>query len=459
MSEVHDISTAGRDIRYHLHSQTNPGRLVNEGPMVITHGEGCYVFTNKGQKLIDAMAGLWCTSLGFAHPRLAKAASAQYEKLGFYHTFNQKTPEITIDLAEAISALSPIANAHVYFATSGSEAIETMVKLAWMHYAGKGQPLRRKIITRQRSFHGSTIVAASMTGLPRMHREFGLPLPGFLHTGCPDFYREALPDETEADFVVRLAGELEAMILAEGPETIAAFVAEPINAGGGIVVPPQGYFAAIQAVLARYEILCLDDEIVCGFGRTGHWFGCETVGMKPDMMAVAKGLSSSYFPISAVILSDEIYQSLTQFNQDGSLFGHGFTNSGHPVGAAVALETLAIYREMEVNAHVQKMGKRLKTGLMNIAAGSHIVGQVRGEGLMIGVELMQQPATRQPFPPARGIGAAFDRQALSNGLIIRPMGDIIGFCPPLIADEDDIDQMLALFAKTLSDIEHQHHSS
>ena len=442
-----------RDVMFHLHSQTNPRRHEITGPLIVTHGEGVHVFDNHGKRYIEAMAGLWCTSLGFSNERLKRAAAEQYDKIGFYHTFNHKTPDVVIDLAEQLVAHSPIPNARAYFATSGSEAIETMVKLAWVYHAAQGEPQRRKIITRDRAFHGSTVVAGSMCGLPRMHREFGLPLPGFLYTLCPDPYRNKLPGETDAAFVARLAAELERLILAEGPDTIAAFVAEPINAGGGIVVPPEGYFAAIQAVLKRHGILCLADEIVCGFGRTGNWFGCETVSMQPDMMALAKGLSSSYFPISAVLLSEPVYTALGKVNEQGTLFGHGFTNSGHPVGAAVALETLRIYEEMDLVAHVRRMGARLRARLDDIAAGSAIVGQVRGAGLMLGVELVANPADGTPFPAAAGVGARIDEGALENGLIIRAMGDIIGFCPPLIVTEADIDEMTSKFADTLRQVE------
>jgi 4-aminobutyrate--pyruvate transaminase len=286
-----------------------------------------------------------------------------------------------------------------------------------------------------------------------MQREFGLPLPGFLHTLCPDAYRGLLEGETEDAFTDRLVAELERMIVAEGANTISAFIAEPINAGGGIVVPPAGYFEKVQEVLRRHDILMLDDEIVCGFGRTGNWFGCQTVGMKPDMMALAKGISSSYFPISAVMMSEAIHEGLAEFNQSGEIFGHGFTNSGHPVGVAVSLEALRIYHEMDVVSHVRKMGQRLRDGLRAASVGSKIVGQIRGEGLMIGVELVADPATRTPFAPAQRVGSMFDELALANGLIIRPMGDIIGFSPPLIVGEHEVDEMAALFGKTLAEVE------
>jgi 4-aminobutyrate--pyruvate transaminase len=453
MPDLRPNSAERRDVLFHLHSQTNPQQHESSGPMIITRGEGVHVFDNHGKRYIEGLAGLWCTSLGFNNERLKQAAAAQFDKIGFYHTFNHKTADVVIDLAEKLVELSPIPNARAYFATSGSEAIETMVKLAWVYHAANGQPQRRKIITRDRAFHGSTIVAASMCGLPRMHREFGLPLPGFLYTHCPDAYHNKLPGEDDTAFVVRLAADLEAMILSEGPDTIAAFVAEPINAGGGIVVPPDGYFVAIQAVLTRHGILCLADEIVCGFGRTGNWFGSETVGMRPDMMAMAKALSSSYFPISAVLLSAPIYAALQTMNADGGSFGHGFTNSGHPVGAAIALEALRIYHEMDVVAHVRHMGSRLRAHLDAVAARSKIVGQVRGAGLMLGMELVENPATGQAFPASARIGDQINACALEHGLIIRSMGDIIGFCPPLIVTESDIDEIAGKFADTLRVVE------
>jgi 4-aminobutyrate--pyruvate transaminase len=446
-------STEARDVLFHLHSQTNPTLHAEIGPLVMTRGEGVHVYGADGKRYLEAMAGLWCTSLGFSDKRLKAAAMAAYDKFGFYHTFNHKAPDAVIDLAEQLVALSPIPDAQAYFATSGSEATETMVKLAWVYHAARGKPGKRQIIARDRAFHGSTIVAASMCGLPRMHREFGLPLPGFLHTHCPDPYRGPQPDETLDAFTDRLAADLATMIEAEGPDTIAAFIAEPINAGGGVVVPPKGYFGKIEAVLRRHDILVLADEVVCGFGRTGNWFGCQTVDMQPEMMALAKGLSSSYFPISAVLLARPIRDALAEMNKAGELFGHGFTNSGHPVGAAVALETLRIYHSIDVVGHVRAMGARVRAGLEKIAAASSIVGQVRGEGLMFGVELVADPAIKAAFDPALKVGSAFDAQALENGLIIRAMGDTIGLCPPLIIKSHEVDEMLHLFAQTLKTVE------
>ncbi|MEW9310529.1 aminotransferase [Labrys neptuniae] len=446
-------SVASRDIAFHLHSQTNPKLLEEAGPLVITRGEGARIYDADGKSYIDAMAGLWCVSLGFANRRLAEAANRQYEELGFYHTFFHRTGEAVAELAEKLVELTGMSGGKAYFATSGSEANETMVKLAWIYHAARGKPSKRKIIARDKAFHGSTIAAASMCGLPFMHREFGLPLPGFLHTLCPSPYRGMLPGEDETAFVERLANELERLILREGPETIAAFIAEPIHAGGGIIVPPASYFERIQAVLTKYDILCLDDEIVCGFGRTGNWFGKETVGMRPHMMALAKGLSSAYFPISAVVMAPEIYDAVHSFNRQGGAFGHGFTNSGHPVGVAVALEAIRIYEEMDVVSHARRMGARLRGHFDEMARTSPIIGEVRGEGLMLGIEIVADKQTRTPFAPDCQAGLLFDRFAYDNGLVARCMGDVLGFSPPLIIDEKDVDDIAERCAVSIRQLE------
>jgi len=445
-------SLAGRDVVSQLHSQTNPTRFEETGPLVVARGEGIRVFDDAGKPYIDAMAGLWCASLGFNNDRLAAAAARQYAELGFYHTFFNRTHAPATELAEKLVSMTGMEGGKAYFATSGSEANETMVKLAWIYHTVRGKPTKRKVIARDRAFHGSTIAAASMCGLTFMHREFGLPISGFVHTLCPDRYRNMLPGETEEQFVDRLVSELEKLILREGPDTIAAFIAEPINAGGGIIVPPATYFEKIQAVLKKYDILCLDDEIVCGFARTGNWFGKETVGLKPDMMALAKGLSSSYFPISAVVLAPEIYDAVKEFNKQGGSFGHGFTNSGHPVGVAVALEAIKIYEEMNVVEHVRTMGARLRGHFDDMASRFPFIGDVRGEGLMLGIELVADRETRKPFDPALQAGLNFDRIAYENGLIGRCMGDTLGFSPPLIVTEKDVDDIAGLCEKSLKQL-------
>ncbi|WP_343315340.1 aminotransferase [Brucella sp. BE17] len=446
-------SLRDRDIRYTLHSQTNPSQHEQSGPFIIARGDGPYVFDSDGKKYLDAMAGLWCASLGFTNDRLAQAAAKAYETLGFYHTFGGRASPAAITAAQDIAELVPIEDARVFFATSGSEAIETMVKLTWLHFKALGQEGRRKIIARDRAFHGSTIFSASLTGLPHMHREFGLPGEGIVRVACPDPYQGPVAGESEEDFCIRLATELEDAILREGPETIGAFIAEPINAGAGVIVPPESYFTKVQAILKKYGILFLADEIVCGFGRTGQWFGCDTMGIKPDMMAMAKGLSSSYFPISAVAVSQEIYQSVKSINSGSTNFGHGFTNSGHPVGAAIVTEAIALYREMEVLNRVSTLGDRLIAHLQRIAENYSIVGHVRGKGLLLGAEIVADRQTKQPFAAERQVLQKIDQRARNAGIILRPQGNTITFCPPFIIDEEQVDEIAAVFEEAVSHTE------
>ncbi len=452
MDQIAPNSTAYNDIAYHIHSQTNPLAHEKEGPVIITRGQGAHVFDADGRSYVDAMAGLWCASLGFSNRRLIDAAMRQYEKIGFYHTFFHRTSPVAAELAEKLVQLSGLEHGKAYFATSGSEANETMVKLAWVYHKAAGKPEKRKIIARQKAFHGSTIGAASMCGLPFMHREYGLPIPGFIHTTTPDPYHGPKEGENEAQFVDSLIADLEAMIESEGADTIAGFIAEPIMAGGGIIVPPETYFARVRAVLEKHDILLLADEIVCGFHRTGNWFGMQTVGMKPDMISMAKGLSSSYFPISAVVVAGKVYDALSAVNRKGEMFGHGFTNSGHPVGAAVASEAIKIYEESDMSSHVREIGAKLRTGLDALAENSPIIGQVRGAGMMIGIEFVADKATRTPFPEEMKVGKTFDSIAFRHGLILRCMGDTVALAPPLIIDEAVADEILEKFETTLHDL-------
>lgn len=443
------------DIRFHLHSQTNPQALEANGPIIMAGGEGPYVTDANGKRYLDVLAGLWCASLGFANARIGKTAQAAYEQLAFYHSFGGRASPAAIEAAATISSMVPIADARIFFATSGSEAIETMVKLAWLHFRAKGENARRKVIARDRAFHGSTIFAASLTGLPHMHREFGIPLDGIVRVSAPDPYRGKRDAESDADFVARLAAELEDAILKEGPETIAAFVAEPVNAGGGVIVPPDGYFPAIQAVLRKYGILFLADEVVCGFGRTGQWFGSQTFAIEPDMMAMAKGLSSSYFPISAVAIAPAIYETILAANRDGSNFGHGFTNSAHPVGAAIVLDVLAAYREMDVINRVQSLGAHLSGRLFETVGDFDIVGNIRGKGLLFGVEIVADRASKALFAPEKRIGPTIEALAMQHGLMLRPQGNVIAFCPPFIITEAQIDEAVDTLAIVLRQVQDQ----
>jgi 4-aminobutyrate--pyruvate transaminase len=443
-------SLAARDIAFHMHSQTNLRVHEGEGPLIMTRGEGVHVLDEAGNRYIEGMSGLWCTALGLSESRLAQAIQRQVERLPYYHTFYGRTADVTVELAEKLVALAPVPMGKAYFVTSGSEANETMIKLAWYYHAARGRPGKVKVIARQRAFHGITIVAGSLTGLPVLHRDFHLPLPGFLHARCPHAYREAQPGESDEAFADRLAAELDALIVAEGADTVAAFIAEPVQGAGGIVVPPERYFPQIQEVLRRHDVLALSDEVICGFGRTGRWFGSETLNYRPAMMSLGKGLTAGYLPMAAVLVADDIYQVIAENSARIGVFGHGFTHSGNPTCAAVALEAIRIYEERALVPHAAAMGKRLARKLAPLR-DHPLVGEVRGIGLLAGVELVADKATRRAFDPALRVGAYADRRALTHGLITRALGNTLALCPPLIVEESHIDMIAEALRRAIED--------
>jgi len=443
-------SAASRDKAYYLHPYTNLKTHEDVGPLVIERGEGVHVFDDSGKAYIEGMAGLWCTSLGFGEERLVEAAARQMRKLPFYHAFSHKAHDPGIDLAEALIKIAPVPMSKVFFTNSGSEANDTVVKLVWYYNNALGRPHKKKIIGRQKGYHGVTVASASMTGLPHLHRDFDLPIAGILHTDCPHFYRYGEEGETEEDFATRLADQLEQLILAEGPDTIAAFIAEPVMGAGGVIVPPATYFDKIQPVLKRYDILFIADEVICGFGRTGSMFGTQTYNLHPDIITVAKALSSASLPIAAVMISEPIYQAMVRQSEKIGTFGHGYTYSGHPVSAAVALETLKIYEERDIVSHVRTVAPHLQDGLRRYR-NHPLVGEVRGIGLIAGVEIVADKAAKTPFDPKLGIGGHVARFAQEHGLIVRAMGDSIGFSPPLIITSAELDDLVARFGKALDD--------
>ena len=443
-------SAASRDKAFYLHPYTNLKAHEEVGPLVIERGAGVHVFDDAGKAYIEGMAGLWCTALGFGEERLVEAATRQMRKLPFYHAFGHKAHDPGIDLAEALIRIAPVPMSKVFFTNSGSEANDTVVKLVWYYNNALGRPNKKKIIARQKGYHGVTVAAASLTGLPHLHRDFDLPIAGILHTDCPHFYRYGEEGETEEDFATRLADQLEQLILAEGPDTIAAFIAEPVMGAGGVIVPPATYFDKIQPVLKRYDILFIADEVICGFGRTGSMFGTQTYNLQPDIITVAKALSSAYLPIAAVMISEPIYQAMVRQSEKIGTFGHGYTYSGHPVSAAVALETLKIYEERDIVSHVRTVAPHLQDGLRRFR-DHPLVGEVRGIGLIAGVEIVADKATKAPFDPKLGIGGHVARFAQEHGLIVRAMGDSIGFSPPLIITSAELDDLVTRFGKALDD--------
>lgn len=433
-------SLSRRDADAVFHPYSSAVANQRDGALVITRGDGVRVWDEDGNEYIEGMSGLWCASLGFGEARLADAAARQMRELPFYHGFSQKSHPPQIELAERLLALAPVPMARVFFCNSGSEATDTAVKLIWYFNNARGKPEKKKIISRYKAYHGVTVAAASVTGVPVNHSAFDLPLDGFLHTDMPHHYRMAEDGESEEDFASRCAANLETLIEAEGPETIAAFFAEPVMGAGGVIVPPATYFEKIQAVLRKHDILFVADEVICGFGRTGEMWGSQTFDLRPDILTCAKALSSGYLPIAAVMINDRIYDTISPQTDELGVFGHGFTYSGHPVPAAVALETLKIYEEMDLIAHVKKRSVRFLQRLRQCAAHD-LVGEVSGVGLVGAIELVADRDTKQAFDPVGRVGRAVMETAQANGLIIRALGDRIGFSPPLIIEDAEIDQM------------------
>ncbi|MCJ2041259.1 aminotransferase [Methylobacterium sp. J-059] len=440
---------AVRDVETLIHPYTNLDAHRGVGPLVLERGEGVHVYDTEGRPYIEGMAGLWCTALGYSNGELVEAARAQMGKLPFTHLFSGRSHDPAIELAEVLKELMPVPTSKIFFTSSGSEANDTQVKLAWYLNNALGRPKKKKIIGRQRGYHGVTIATASMTGLPANHTDWDLPLPGFLHVGCPHVYRFAEPGETEAAFSQRLADELEATILREGPETVAAFVAEPVMGAGGAIVPPEGYFAAIQAVLARYDVRFIADEVICGFGRLGTWFGSEALGMRPDTLSFAKALTSGYVPLGGVSIDEPLYEAMREQSRKIGTFGHGTTYSGHPVACAVALKTIEIYKRERIVEGVAAKAPHFQARLSALAEHP-IVGEARGLGLIGGLEIVADKASRRQYEPKAGVAARCVAFAQAEGLIVRfLMGDRIAVCPPLIITADEIDALFDRLTRAL----------
>lgn len=432
-------SPHARDINSILHPMSNPKKHESDGPLILEEGRGIYVKDTEGNEYIEGMAGLWSTSLGFNNDRLLKAATEQMRKLPTYHTFFHRSNMPVIDLAEKLLEIAPVPMSKVWFANSGSEANDHVIKFVWYYNNAKGRPEKKKIIARDGGYHGIAISSGSLTGLPVMHKGFDLPIKNILHTGSHHHYRYAHEGETEEDFSTRRAAELEQQIIAEGPETVAAFIAEPVMGAGGAVLPPKGYFEKIQAVLKKYDVLMIADEVITGFHRTGNTFASQTYGIKPDILVMAKALSSAYMPISAVMINEEMYSAISEFAAENTMLATGFTYSGHPVSAAVALETLKIYDDTDIGSHVRKVSK-LAVERVEALASHPLVGEARGVGLIGAVELVKDKETKESFGPevANFCGDA----CIRNKVILRPCAaKRMAYCPPLIIKEDQLNTL------------------
>ena len=443
-------SPEARDTASLIHPLTNLKTHLEKGPLVIEEGQGVWVTDVHGKKYIEGMSGLWCLSLGYGQERLVKAATDQMTRLPYYHLTNHKSHQPAIDLAEKLLEIAPVPMSKVWFSNSGSEGNDSAVRIVWYYWHAKGKPEKRKIISHQRAYHGNTIASASLSGMYYNHASFGLPLDGFLHVTPPHHYRYSNPGENEQDFASRLADELDKLIFSEGPETVGAFFTEPIMGSGGVIVPPPTYYEKVQTVLEKHEILLIADEVITAFGRTGNMFGTTTMGLNPDMLVCAKGLSSAYIPISALMVNARVFDVISEESDRIGVFGLSFTYSGHPVSAAVARETLRIYEDENIIDHVRMMEPHFLGGL-NKLLDHPLVGEVRGKGLVAGVELVNNKTTGEAFDPVHNVGPFCVECAEAHGLIVRAIGDTISFCPPLVINESEIEELILRFQLALDD--------
>ncbi|MBC7146953.1 MAG: aminotransferase class III-fold pyridoxal phosphate-dependent enzyme [Thioclava marina] len=434
-----DQSWQARADAHSFYGFTDLPTIHDRGTVVVTHGEGPYIFDTEGRKYLDANSGLWNMVAGFDHPGLIEAAQAQYARFPGYHAFFGRMSDQTVMLSEKLNEVSPFDDGKVFYTNSGSEANDTMVKMLWFMHASEGKPQKRKILTRKNAYHGVTAVSASMTGKP-YNAVFGLPLPGFLHLTCPHFWREGQPGETEEQFTQRLANELEATIIKEGADTIAGFFAEPVMGAGGVITPPKGYFQAVSKVLKKYDIPLISDEVICGFGRTGNTWGCETYEFMPDAIISSKNLTAGFFPMGAVILGPELAGRMQAASEVIEEFPHGFTASGHPVGCAIALKAIDVVMNEGLADNVKRLSPRLEAGLAQIAQNPNI-GELRGVGYMWALEAVKDRETKTPFDGSLSVSERIANACTDQGLICRPLGQSVVLCPPFILTERQMDEM------------------
>lgn len=450
-SNAHDQPLAVRDAETVIHTQTNLDLHRRVGASVITHAKGIYIYDDTGGEFIDASSGLWCASLGFENERLGRVAYDQMKRLGYYHTSVHYTHPGAVELAERLLEIAPVKMSKVMFHSTGSEANDFAIKLAWYYQHSRGKPEKRKIIGRIGGYHGATIATISASGKPDMQMDFGTPLPGFIHAECPYYYRHGKPGETEEAYASRLAQSLERLIQREGAESIAAFIAEPVISAGGLIPPPKTYFHKIQDVLSRHDILFIVDEVACGFGRTGNMWGSETYGIKPDMLTAAKAITAAFQPLSATLISPAIYEEMLAQSRKLGRFAHGSTYSGHPVPIAVALETLKIYDEMKLLDHVRVVGGHLQKSLQRLASNRH-VGVVEGVGMQTAIEIVADKSSREELPASFDIGQRVFEAGKKRGVLLRLVGNRVAVAPPLIYSKENVDVLCDRIASTIEEV-------
>jgi 4-aminobutyrate---pyruvate transaminase len=441
-------SLEARDVAYYFHPATNLRRHEKIGPMVIESGGGVYVCDDQGKEYIEGLAGLWSVAVGFGEQRLVDAATRQMAKLPYYHSFGGKSHPQAIALAERLVQMAGGRLTKVQFTSSGSEANDFAVKLVWYVNNALGRPKKKTIVSRQKGYHGVSIASGSLTGMPNFHRDFDLPLPFVRHLTAPHYWRNASPGENEAAFSARLGAEFEALIETEGADTIAAFIGEPLMGAGGVIPPPAGYWRTMQDICRKHDILLIADEVITGFGRTGNMFGSQTYAIEPDIMILSKALTSSYFPLSAVLVSDAVYQAAADDSAKIGVFAHGFTASGHPVGTAIAMENLDIIEGRDLVGHVRTLAPHFQARLREFTSHPN-VGEARGVGLIGGLEFVAVKTTKAPFEIPGAFGVKLLEHCQEEGLIIRAIGDVIAFCPPLIITEAEVDTLFERFRRAL----------
>lgn len=428
---------------HHLAPFSDYKQLKEKGPRIITKAQGVHLWDSEGNKILDAMAGLWCVAVGYGREELVQAASTQMRELPYYNLFFQTAHPPALELARAIAQLAPEGMNHVFFTGSGSEGNDTVLRMVRHYWALKGKPQKKVIISRINGYHGSTVAGASLGGMVGMHEQGDLPIPGIVHIAQPYWFGEG-GDMSPDAFGVWAAEQLEKKILELGEDTVAAFIAEPIQGAGGVIIPPESYWPKVKEILARYDILFVADEVITGFGRTGEWFGSDYYGLKPDLMTIAKGLTSGYVPMGGVIVRNEIVKTLNE----GGDFNHGFTYSGHPVAAAVGLENLRILRDEKIIERVKaETAPYLQKRLRELE--SHpLVGEVRGLGMLGAIELVKDKATRERYTD-KGAGMVCRQFCFDNGLIMRAVGDTMILAPSLVITPAEIDELVEKARKCL----------
>jgi len=452
LENARNLSLEEMDKQSFLHPYTALNAHQETGSTIMASGKGVVLTDTKGKKYIDGMAGLWCVNIGWGHQEVVQAITEQAENLAYYHSFFSMGTEAPIRLADRIMSFVPDNMSKIFFGNSGSDANDTNIKLVWYYNNIRGKPEKQKIISRQRAYHGVSVASASLTGLPSLHAAFNLPLPMILHTETPHYWRNAEPGMSEREYSKWCAQKLEEMILAEGPETVGAFIAEPVMGAGGVIIPPAGYFPEIQKVLRKYDVLMIADEVITGFGRTGNWFASKTYDIEPDIMTIAKGMTSAYIPMSGSIISDQIWQVIREGAPGVGYFAHGYTYTGHPVAAAAAMANIDVMERLDLPNKCADVGVYFQRRLREEVADHPLVGEVRGEHLLAAVELVANKKTKEDFDQALAVGPTLSKYAIEEGLIVRalPLSTAISFSPPLVISESEVDEALAHFTTALN---------